>query len=70
MGDKKKINEAIALGRAYVGYDPLNVLRELRNWVSYSPALGFVITLGADHDAYLFRRLTDCIAFNEGKERP
>jgi hypothetical protein len=65
----RKINEAIATGRAYVNYDPLAVLKELRDWVSWIPVHGFVIKLGA-HDDYPHKRLTDCIAFHEGKERP
>lgn len=69
MGDKEKreLNEAIATGRCYVNYRPLDVLKELDANVSYSPALGFVIVLGKDHGAYLMKRLRDCIAFNEGR---
>jgi hypothetical protein len=58
--------EALALGRFYINRDPLSVLEELRAAVSYAPHLGYCIVLGKDHDSYLFKRLTDCIAFNTG----
>lgn len=61
-------NKAIALGRVWIDRDPLRVLQELRAAVSYAPHLGYVIVLGQDHNSYLFKTLTDCIAFHTGGE--
>lgn len=62
-------NEAIATGRCIINYDPLDVLRELNAAVGWSGGDGFVIRLGKEQNSYLFKRLTDCIAFNEGREK-
>jgi hypothetical protein len=59
-------NHAIATGRGYVDYDPLTVLKELRAAIGYNA--GYVIRLGDSQDAYLYRRLVECIDFNEGRE--
>jgi hypothetical protein len=48
---------------------PLSVLKDLRSAVGYSPETGYFIPLGKDHDAYLFRRLIECIAFHTGQDK-
>lgn len=71
MADDKKpmtTNQAIATGRCYVNYDPLDVLEELRAAVSCVGGK-YVIVLGESHDSYKFKRLLDCIAFNRGIDR-
>ena len=60
------MNKAIATGQAHVNYDPLSVLKELEACIGYNA--GYVIRLGDNVDSYLFRRLRDCIAFNEGRD--
>jgi hypothetical protein len=47
---------------------PLSVLKELRAAVGYSPGAGYFIPLGRSHEAYLFKRLTECIAFHTGND--
>lgn len=61
-----KTNEALATGRMYINYDPLDVLKELQAAIGWNA--GYVIRLGDDQKSYLYRRLADCITFNEGRD--
>ena len=57
-------NEAIATGRVIISYDLLGTLKELEAAIGYND--GYVIHLGKDQSAYLFRKLKDTIQFHIG----
>lgn len=61
---KPTMNELIATGQTFRDYDPLRVLKELRAAVGYRD--GYVINLGPDQSSYLYRLLTDTVAFHTG----
>lgn len=67
MADNPTFNQALATGRAFVNYDPLDVLKELQAAIGYND--GYVIRLG-NRDSHLFRRLQDTIAFHTGGDTP
>lgn len=60
----KAVNEAIATGKMCRDYDPVRTLQELRAAIGYND--GYVIRLGNDANAYLYRLLTDTISFHTG----
>ena len=62
----RTLNEAIATGHAFRDYDPIKALQALQAAVGYND--GFVIRLGKDQNAFLYRLLTDTIAFHTGGE--
>lgn len=57
-------NQAIALGRVVVDYDPLRLLSQLRAQVSWIGGHGYVIVLGKSHDDHWFKRLVDVLEFH------
>jgi hypothetical protein len=66
MSEKRTFNEALATGQAYIDRTPLLVLKELQAAIGWSGGVGYVIRLGESTDSYLFKRLSECIAFHEG----
>lgn len=55
------MNKEIATGKAFVLYDPLETLKALRAAMGYND--GFVIHLGKDEKASLYRLLVETIDF-------
>lgn len=57
-------NEALARGQTFVDYDPIKALKALRAAIGYCD--GYIIRLGDDQNARLYRLLVDTIAFHTG----